>query len=444
MAFKLAAPATERGLNGRFLTLTAFQEFAILLPLAVLVVHMTSRGLGLEVVGLAFAIRSVMVVLLEVPTGGLADAIGRKPIALLSQGFTLASVLALLLATDVVTAVIYGVLQGIGSALNSGSLDAWYVDTLKRVAPEADLQKNLGRVELVRSSAMLLGAGVGGALPSWTSGLDLPWPLAGFGVSLFAGVVFRVLVWVLTVVLVDEPPFPTRSVAAGFRAVPGILRDAALLLRRLPAVPYLLASMLASGVALISLETFWQPMTSAVLGADAENSLPFALFGALTGAALLVGSFVVMQGSGRGLAGNPARLAGFMQLLKGLAIALVGLATGGWQLGLGLGVAYFAVAGNNVPHYTLLNQAIPDERRSVMLSLNSLSLFLGTALGSSALGYLAARSGPGVGLWVGGAFTALASLAYLGVMAAGRRAPAVPDEALEPERAEAQGVSSEG
>ena len=182
MNFSLPPATDERSLNIRYLSLVGLQEFAILLPLAVLVVHMTERGLGLGVVGLAFAVRSIIVVLLEVPTGRLADAIGRKPIALLSQGFTLASMVALLLVTNVFMVMVYAVLQGIGAALNSGSLEAWYVDALKRVAPAADLQKNLARVEVV-SAVALLGSGVGGILSTLVSGWDLPWPLSAFGIS---------------------------------------------------------------------------------------------------------------------------------------------------------------------------------------------------------------------------------------------------------------------
>ena len=225
MTFGFPPATDERSLNTRYLTLVGLQEFAALLPLAVLVVHMTERGLGLGVVGLAFAVRSIIVVLLEVPTGGLADAVGRKPIALLSQGFTFASIVALLLVTNIFTALLFAVLQGIGAALNSGSLEAWYVDALKRVAPAADLQKNLARVEVV-SSIALLGSGLGGILPTWVSPWNLPWPLSAFGISLFASVVLRTVVWLLTALLIEEPEYQERATVAGFKAVPGILKDA--------------------------------------------------------------------------------------------------------------------------------------------------------------------------------------------------------------------------
>ena len=91
------------------------------------------------------------------------------------------------------------------------------------------------------------------------------------------------------------------------------------------------------------------------------------------------------------------------------------------------------MASNNIPHATLLNEAVPSERRSVMLSLNSLALFLGLALGSGLLGGLAALTGPRTALFVGGAFTVLASVVYVGVARAQRVQPDVlaPDPAVE-------------
>ena len=432
MTFGLPPATDERSLNARYLTLAGLQEFAALFPLAVLVVHMTERGLGLGVVGLAFAVRSVIVVILEVPTGGLADAVGRRPVALVSQAFTLASMVALLLVTNTFTALVFAVLQGVGAALNSGSLEAWYVDTLKRLAPGADLQRNLARVEAVGAVA-LLGSGIGGVLPTLVAGWNLPWPLSAFGISLFVSILLRLVVFALTALLVEEPDYKERANIAGFKAVPGILKDAAHLARSLPVVPYLLVAMVVNGVAMISLETFWQPIVAATTGASAENSGIFGLLGVVTGVAFLGGSFVVMQGAGSRFVGGKAGLAGLSQLLKGLAIVLLAVGLSGPALGTGLGVAYFAIASNNIPHATLFNEAVPSDRRSVMLSLNSLALFLGLALGSGLLGGLAALTGPRLALLAGGLFTGLASLVYVGVARAQRRQPGAltPDPVVE-------------
>jgi len=422
---------TERGVTSRFALLAGLQEFAIWLPLPVLVLHMTDRGLDLAAIGLAFAIRAVLVVLLEIPTGGLADAIGRKPIALASQTATLLSFAFLLVVTGPITLLAYALFQGVGAALHSGALEAWYVDRLKATGPAVDLQKNLAAISVAQTAAMLVGAAVGGSLPSLTSGLGLPWPLSGFGVALLAGLVLRIVVWGLTVALVEEPEFDGKSSLAGALTTPGIVRDGLRLAVRIPVMPYLLFAGASMGVAMIAIETFWQPIASLTFGADPEASAVYGALGFTLGAAGLLGSLVVMRHGDR-FPGGPAALGGVSVLLKGGAMLLLALHAGGLGVAVGLALAYFAVATQNVPHDTLLNDAIPNERRSILLSINSLVFFLGIALGSGVLGPLASVTDPRLALAVAGGFTLLAAIAYVGVAFVGRRAAA---EAGQPARA---------
>lgn len=415
---------TTRGVTARFGLLAGLQEFAIWLPLPVLVLHMTDRGLDLALVGVAFGLRALFVVLLEVPTGGLADAVGRKPVALASQAFTLVSFVVLLYAAGAATAVLYALFQGIGAALHSGALDAWYVDALKRVDPQAPLQRYLAIVDVLQSAGMLVAAALGGVLPAIASGWGLPYPLTGFGIALFVGIAMRGLVWILTAILVTEPPRPASNGVAGLRAVPLILRDAARLSKEIPVVRYLLFSAAASGVALIALETFWQPIAALEFGSAVSDSGVFGGLGLLMGIAVLLGSLAILR-YGEKFPGGPAILAVATQAGKGLAMLLLASQAGGLGIAVGLALAYFALSANNVPHEALLNEAIPSERRSVMLSLNSLSLFLGIAIGSTILGLLASRMGAGLALATAGALTVAASAAYLGVHLAARRESAV-------------------
>jgi MFS family permease len=374
-------------------------------------------------IGIAFAIRAVLVVLLEIPTGGLADAIGRKPIALASQTATLLSFAFLLVVTGPITLLAYALFQGVGAALHSGALEAWYVDKLKATGPAVDLQKNLATISVAQTAAMLVGAAVGGTLPSLTSGLGLPWPLSGFGVALLAGLALRVVVWWLTVALVEEPEFDGKSSLSDALTAPSIVRDGLRLAVRIPVMPYLLFAGASMGVAMIAIETFWQPIASLTFGADPETSVVYGALGFTLGAAGLLGSLVVMRHGDR-FPGGPAALAGASVVVKGGAILLLALHAGGLGVAVGLALAYFAVATQNVPHDTLLNDAVPNERRSILLSINSLVFFLGIAVGSGVLGPLASVTDPRLALAIAGGFTLLAAIAYVGVAVVGRRAAA--------------------
>jgi MFS family permease len=414
---------TERGVTGRYGLLVALQEFAIWLPLPVFILHMTDRGLDLALIGLAFGIRAVIVVMLEIPTGGLADAIGRKPVALASQASTLLSFVFLLVVAGPATLMLYAVFQGVGAALHSGALEAWYVDKLTAADPGVSLQKNLARISVAQTAAMLAGAGLGGALPSLASGWDLPWPIAGFGFALLAGLVMRGFVWWLTVVLVEEPEFAGRARPAIALGTPAIVRDGLRLALHIPVMPFLLLAGATMGVSIISIETFWQPIASLTFGADPGTSAAYGALGLVLGGAGLLGSLAVMR-YGDLFPGGPAALAGVSQLVKGAAMLLLAVQVGGAGVALGLGLAYFAIATQNVPHDTLLNEAIPNERRSILLSINSLVFFLGIAVGSSVLGLLASRTDPRVALGAAALFTLITALAYAGAAIAARRSAA--------------------
>jgi len=380
----------------------------------VLVLHMTGRGLDLAVIGLAFTARALLVVLLELPTGGLADAIGRRPIALASQLFTLGSFVLLLFVTGPLTALVYAVLQGIGSALHSGALDAWFVDQLHRLDNEVPLQPHLAAVDMAQAAGMLVGSAIGGLLPSLVAHLDLPWPLSGFGISLFAGLVLRLVVWFATLYLIKEPwqgDLTVDALLKGARQTPAILADALRLTRSIPTIRWLLVAAGAGGLAMVSVETFWQPLGASVFGSDAAGSSPFAVLATLSGVAVLAGSFGVLRWGDR-FPGGSAALAGFSLLVRGAAILVLANAVSAAGVGFGLTITYLALATNNVPHDTLLHKAVPGSRRSSMLSVHSLVFFLGIAVASGPLGWLASKAGPGAALTIAGLITMLACTAY--------------------------------
>lgn len=407
-------PGRSRSLTLRYAALAGLLELAIALPMPVLVLHMTGRGLDLALIGLAFTVRALLVVALELPTGGLADAIGRRPIALASQLFTLASFVLLLFVTGPFTALAYALLQGIGSALHSGALDAWYVDELNRIDAAAPLQAHLASVDLAQAAGMLIGSAIGGLLPSLTAGLELPWPLSGFGISLFAGVVLRLVVWFATAALVREPNRASATwwtLRQGVRETPAILADALRLSRSIPTVRWLLLAAGAGGLAMVSVETFWQPIGASVFGAEAADSRPFAALATLSGVAVLVGSLTVLRW-GQRFPGGSAALAGVSLLTRGGALLVLANSVSGTGIGVGLTIAYFALATNNVPHDTLLHQAVPTARRSSMLSVHSLVFYLGIAIASGPLGWLASVAGPRAALHIAGLVTILACIAY--------------------------------
>lgn len=134
-------------LRRRFALITALNWMPNGIAMAVMIVLMDSRGIPLSAIGLVTVLYSLATVLLELPTGGLADAISRRGVLAVSVG----------IGTLTLGAWQFGALYmllGAARALTSGPAEAWYVDSVKAVHHDADSRKGLAA-----SAALLAGTG---------------------------------------------------------------------------------------------------------------------------------------------------------------------------------------------------------------------------------------------------------------------------------------------
>ncbi|HEX6487193.1 MAG TPA: hypothetical protein VF012_10815, partial [Nocardioidaceae bacterium] len=110
-------PLTSDGAQRRFLALTALRWGPVGLFVPVLVLLPLDKGLTLGQVGLTVAVQGVVVLVLELPTGGLADAWGRRPILLVAGIVAIASTVVFLSASTVAGFAAAYLLQGVYRAL---------------------------------------------------------------------------------------------------------------------------------------------------------------------------------------------------------------------------------------------------------------------------------------------------------------------------------------
>src|ERR687886_2127406 len=90
----------------------------LLLPIMVL--RLTQRGLDLTQVGYVFAVYGAVTAACELPTGGLADELGRKPVLLVATVFDAAQAAGLLVGNSLPTFLAAAAAGAIGRALLSG------------------------------------------------------------------------------------------------------------------------------------------------------------------------------------------------------------------------------------------------------------------------------------------------------------------------------------
>ena len=87
--------------------------FIVGLTLPIIILYMISKGLDLFQAGLAMSIYSGTIVLLELPTGGLGDAIGRKRVYVHSLAVSFVSGVVLLFTSRLLCFVLGFALFGV-------------------------------------------------------------------------------------------------------------------------------------------------------------------------------------------------------------------------------------------------------------------------------------------------------------------------------------------
>ncbi|MFB8026657.1 MFS transporter [Streptomyces sp. NPDC056465] len=421
----------EHAARRRFVTVSFLFWLPAGLALAPMVLLLTERGLTLAAVAAAYAAHSLTVAVLELPTGGLSDVIGRRKVL---AGAGMLNVLALVLIAlgTAPWVIIPGMaLMGAGRALSSGPAEAWYVDTVHAHAgPDADLRTGLAHGSAASSGAIALGVLVGGATP-WLLGLgddpgeglraltsDLVLPLS---VPVLLGAAVHVVFVLYVLTALTEPPRPAATLRGVVRSVPGAIGAGLRLGAGDTLVRRILLSTGAVGTALAALELLTPGRAAALTGSPESGAVLFA--------GLAAAGFVC-SALGSRLAPLVARLAGDGEraVMAGLGAGTAGLlalgATAGADGGVaaalavaGYGLVYLGLGAAGPSENDLLHRRVDSGGRATALSVQSLAQQILGAAAGLVIGVLPLGPLP----WLLGAVVLLG-----GTLLWTRRAPAVP------------------
>ena len=260
MTTPLDGPSVRR----RYLALIGLRWFQTGLLIPVITLLMVSRGLTLVEIGLVGSVAGIVILVLELPTGGLSDALGRRPTLLLAYLFALAGLVVLYLADSVGGFILATILTAIFRALDSGPLEAWYVDATHAADPAARIESGLAAGSSVLSLGIAAGALLAGALVA----LDPLPAVETLALPVLLAVGFAVVNLVAAFVLLTETRRASgfRAVAASVRAVPTVVREGVGLLRGSRVLATVVAVELFWGFAIIAFETLFPIRLAEVTG----------------------------------------------------------------------------------------------------------------------------------------------------------------------------------
>lgn len=354
-------PDRLRGNIPRVLWIHAAWMFLVIIP--VIVPFLQDHGLDMRDVYLLQSVFAITVVILEVPSGYVADLIGRRRTLLIAGLFNGVGFAVLAAASSLTGFLTFEILVAVGASLYSGTDVALLYDTREALGDRGDAGRDLGRKILWGQTGETVASLLGGALvlvhvmlPAWAN---------------------AVTAWIPFVVALGivEPPRarldPSRHLD-NFRRIRTALFGHSRMLTLVMAnlVVYGLATLLA----VWAFQGYWR-----------AHGIPLAAFGALWAAYNLTVALVARAASGVEARLGPVASVLLIAVLP--VIGYLGMGLGGATVGLVAGFAFQVSRGlTQVILRHALNTRVPGELRATANSVSSLGVRLAFAMIGPLLG----------------------------------------------------------
>lgn len=383
------------------------------ITIVVLVLLLQERGFNLFDIAIITATYSGTALLFELPLGGLADGIGRKPVFILGVFADIAGLLTLLYFRSFEAAVASYAFYGFGRALSSGSLDAWYIETFHKLAPKFGTVLALAKIQFGGAIGLAIGAVFGGFIADYFGSYMSTIGYGKYDAPLIANFVVSIFMLVYTILLIkeDDRPLNRQAIKNGFANVPVILRDSLKYGLGHQIVLVLLVSVGFSSLAFFTLETYWIPFAKPMI----ESQYAVSIIGVIT--SIYFFSIAIGVSFSTPLVklfnGQNIRALIFIVLLS--AVLFIGLAFTNdiYIFILALVVLNAAKGASGAPRESLFHAYVPDDKRSTLLSLQSLIMQIGGLVGMLGLGFIAEKYSIATAWQMGGGIVLISGLVLL-------------------------------
>lgn len=341
----------------------------------VLSLLLIDKGASLSNISIIMGIYSLTVVVLELPTGILADVIGRKKIFCLSLIVALFGYSVILIGQGMIFLCIGIIFYGTSRALSSGSFDALFIDSYIETFGKDKLHKITVRLSVLDSLGLSLGALTGGVLPKFSQNLIVD--IGTFDLNLVAEILLIIIVLLLSVVFISEN---SKSEIKKNISLKNHIKDSSLIVIKNRTIKCIFISAFATGFFLLTIETYWQPHFTSLLP---DNSMYWLLgiISFLYFASSIFGSIISEKIIERyNLDFKKMYLVLRTMLVSSLIVAALQL--NAYSFIVFYTLIYLFLGMSNIPENVILNSEIPGNIRASVLSVNSLVLQMGGLTGS--------------------------------------------------------------
>jgi MFS family permease len=368
---------TPRSIQRTYLLLMLGNTLAASLIWGINTIFLLDAGLSNLEAFAANAFFTAGMVLFEVPTGIVADTVGRRASYLLGTvtltGSTLIYVLLWQVEAPLSLWAVSSLLIGLGFTFFSGAVEAWLVDALTATGYTGALEDVFGRGQVVTGVGMLTGSVAGGFIAQQVS-LGAPFVLR----AVILSGMFAVAFWLMHDIgfTPDEGGRPL----AEMRKIASASIDYGW---RVPAVKWLMVEALfAGGVGIYGFYAL-QPYLLELYG-DPEAYQVAGLAAAIVAGAQILGG-VAAPWIRRCFHRRTSALIAIAGL-SSLSLLLMGTVESFWPV-IGLTVVWSLLFAASMPiRQTYLNGLIPSRQRATILSFDSMMASSGGVWAQPVLG----------------------------------------------------------
>jgi MFS family permease len=390
---------TPRSIQRTYLTLLLGNTLAASFIWGINTIFLLDAGLSNLEAFAANAFFTAGMVLFEVPTGIVADTVGRRRSYLLGTvTLTLSTFLYVLLwqiEAPFWEWAVASMLLGLGFTFFSGAVEAWLVDALTAVGFKGEMETVFGRGQIVTGAAMLTGSVAGGFIAQQTS-LGVPFVLRGLVLIVMFGLAFRLMHDIgFTPVKGGRPLAEMRKIAANSIEYGW----------RVPAVKWLMVEVLFTGGVGIYAFYALQPYLLELYG-DPQAYQVAGLVAAIVAGAQIAGGIAAPRI--RRLFQRRTSALIVTAGLSVLTLGLIGLVESFWAV-IGLIVVWGLLFAATLPiRQTYLNGLIPSRQRATILSFDSMMSSTGGVWAQPLLGRAADAWGYAPSYLIGAGISVLA------------------------------------
>jgi MFS family permease len=354
---------TPRTIQRTYLVLLLGNTLAASLIWGINTIFLLDAGLSNLEAFTANAFFTAGMVLFEVPTGIVADTLGRRMSYLLGTVTLSASTLLYVLLWQTGAPLwqwaVVSILLGLGFTFFSGAVEAWLVDALAATGFTGTMESVFGRGQVVTGVAMLGGSVAGGVIAQQTN-LGVPFVLRGLILIVMFAVAFRLMHDIgFTPERGGRPLAEMRKVAAASIDYGW----------RVPAVRWLMVEgIFVGGVGVYGFYAL-QPYLLELYG-DPHAYQIAGLVAAIVAGAQILGGVAAPWIRGRFHRRTSALIA--TAALSVATLALIGIIQSFWAV-VGLIVVWGLLFAAAMPiRQTYINGLIPSQQRATVLSFDSL------------------------------------------------------------------------